>query len=104
MKTLGTAVREQNKPTIVNYEATLSARGSVQIPVKVRKLLNLQPNDKVVFRVTNQEITIKIEPKVSLDDLYGSVTPKEPITKDVDVMIREAKAEHRDARYKRIMK
>ena len=99
------ATPRSHKPSAVTkHEATLGARGGIQVPIEIRKRLNIRPNDKVVFRVTDQEITVEAEPAASLDELYGSVAAKEPVTQDVDMMIQEAKADHRDARYERIMK
>ena len=103
MHTSVNVLNVQKSPVTTKYEATIGSRGGIQIPIEVRKRLNLKPNDKVVFRVTDQEITVDAEPAVTLENLYGSVTAKEPITQDVDEMIREAREEHRDTRYKRIM-
>ena len=98
------ATPRSHKPSAVTkHEATLGARGGIQVPIEIRERLNIRPNDKVVFRVTDQEIVVEAEPAVSWTDLHGSVIPKEPVTKDIDVMIQEAKAEHRDVKHQRLM-
>ena len=70
MHTSVNAPSVQKATVTTKHEATLGSRGGIQIPVEVRKRLNLKPNDKVVFRVTEQEITVDAEPAVTLKDLY----------------------------------
>lgn len=52
-------------------EATITSKGQVTIPKKIREKLNLRPGDKVNFVETN-EGEIKIHPqKKSIKDLRG---------------------------------
>lgn len=52
---------------------TLTAKGQVTIPVEVRRLLRLEPHDKVAFRVSDGIVTI--EPTMTLEETFGSVRP-----------------------------
>ncbi|MCB0127202.1 MAG: hypothetical protein KDE58_33300, partial [Caldilineaceae bacterium] len=61
-------------------------------PEEVRKLLRLNPQDKVVFRVT--EDAIEISGRLpTLEELAGSFTPLQP-DRNIDEVIHEAKSEH----------
>ena len=70
----------------------MSTQGRVTLPEEVRKLLRLNPQDKVVFRVT--EDAIEISGRLpTLEELAGSFTPLQP-DRDIKQVIHEAKSDH----------
>lgn len=75
-----------------DYIGTVSAQGRVTIPEEVRAMLGIQPQDKIVFRVTKE--AIEISGKLpTLEELAGAFTPLQP-DRDLEEVIREAKSEH----------
>lgn len=70
---------------------TITQKGQVTIPVKVRRLLNLRTGDQVKFVVTpKKEVKIKAAKRVSIMHLYGSLKPrvKVPKFKNVQDLIK----------------
>lgn len=60
---------------IEEYVRTVTTRGQVTIPVEIRKLLEVEPGDKVMFRV--RETTVELQPvTMTLEDTFGAVTPR----------------------------
>lgn len=60
---------------IEEYVRTMTSKGQVTIPVEVRRLLEVEPGDKVVFRVT--EDGVELQPAtMSLEDTFGAVAPR----------------------------
>jgi AbrB family looped-hinge helix DNA binding protein len=85
-------VSSNNAKRVGEYIGTVNTQGRVTLPEEVRRSLQVHPQDKVVFRVT--EDTIEIVGKLpTLEELAGSVRPLQP-TKELEVVIHEAKAEH----------
>ena len=73
-----------------DYIGTVSTQGRVTIPEEVRRLLDIQPQDKVVFRVT--EGTIELSGKLpSLEELAGSLAPLQ-YDATIDQMIQQSRA------------
>jgi antitoxin PrlF len=59
---------------IEEYIRTVTTKGQVTIPVEIRRLLEVKPGDKVVFRV--REDTVELQPTtMTLEDTFGAVTP-----------------------------
>ena len=83
-----------NSRKVGDYIGSVNQNGRVTLPDEVRRALRLHPQDKVIFRVT--EDTVMISGKLpTLEELAGSLqTRGEP--KDVDEVIREAKEEKVD--------
>mgnify|MGYP001426974870 CR=1 FL=1 len=82
---------------IGDYIGTVSTQGRVTIPEEVRRLLDIQPQDKVVFRVT--EDTIELSGKLpSLEELAGSLVPLQQNT-TIDEMIQQNRAVHQPQRF-----
>ena len=80
-----------------DYIGTVSSQGRVTIPEEVRRLLNIQPQDKLIFRVT--EATIELSGKLpTLEELAGSFVPLQP-KRDLEDVIHEAKASHYAKRF-----
>ena len=61
---------------------TITQKGQVTIPVKVRRILNLKTGDKVKFIVTpKKEVKVKPAEKYSIMHLYGSLKSKVKVPK-----------------------
>jgi antitoxin PrlF len=57
------------------YVRTVTTKGQVTIPAEIRRLLDVEPGDKVVFRVTRD--SVELQPAVmTLEDTFGAVTPR----------------------------
>jgi AbrB family looped-hinge helix DNA binding protein len=59
--------------------STLTERGQVVIPQKIRKLLGLEPADKLIFEVEGDKIIAK--PIPSIDDVFGMISAKGKVSK-----------------------
>jgi len=57
------------------YTATVSPKGQITLPARLRKLLGIDPNDKVALVFRENEIILK-PLKGNIKDLRGSVKPK----------------------------
>lgn len=76
--------------------ATVTSRGQVSIPARVRKKLGIRPHDKVAFTIEGD--VVRLEPvRFTLEDVFGSV-PAIPgtTTEDFDRQIEEAISEALD--------
>lgn len=61
--------------TVEEYVRTVTTKGQVTIPVEIRRLLDVGPGDKIVFRV--RETTVLLQPvTMTLEDTFGAVTPR----------------------------
>ncbi len=56
------------------FEATLTEKGQVTIPVEIRRLIGLRPKDKVRFEVEGNIVTIK-HASSKLSQGFGAVPP-----------------------------
>ena len=54
---------------------TITKKGQVTIPVRIRRSLGLAPGDKVAFVVEDDEVKVK-PVKSALDKSFGAVTPR----------------------------
>ena len=80
-----------------DYIGTVSTQGRVTIPEEVRRMLDIKPQDKVVFRVT--EDTIELSGKLpSLEELAGSLAPTQPDA-TTDEMIQQNRAIHQSQHF-----
>ncbi len=57
------------------FETTLTEKGQVTIPLEIRRLIGLQPKDKVRFEVDGDVVKISRATSKLLAG-YGSVTPR----------------------------
>jgi AbrB family looped-hinge helix DNA binding protein len=74
---------------------TVTTKGQVTIPVEVRKLLGIEPQDKVVFQVQNGRVELR--PVMTLEEVCGLVPPlKQPLSDDE---LREIIDKERAARW-----
>lgn len=84
-----------------DYIGTVSSQGRVTIPEEVRRMLHIQPQDKLVFRVT--EDSIEISGKLpTLEELAGSFTTVKA-GQNLEEIIDEAKSDHYTNRFTRKM-
>lgn len=73
--------------------ATVSQRGQVVIPKKIRDLLGIQTADKIIFEVV-EENKIALKPALSLDDAMGMIKAAKSYTeKDYRRVVRQAVVE-----------
>lgn len=75
----------------MEHVRTLTAKGQVTIPADIRRLLGLEPNDPVVFRVVDNRVHLEAAP-MSLEEAFGSVTPLQR-PEDFDDVRRTAREE-----------
>ena len=62
---------------IIQSSATISNRGQVQIPAKIRKAIGAQTGDLVIFRLLDDgTILMKVVKRRRLSELYGSLKSK----------------------------
>jgi len=54
--------------------STVTSKGQVTIPKKIRSFLNIEPNDKIDFSIENGQVTIR--PLRTLKNLRGSIPKK----------------------------
>jgi AbrB family looped-hinge helix DNA binding protein len=59
-----------------NHIKKVTTKGQVTIPVEIRRLLGLEPHDKVVFRVEDGKVEMQAV-NLSLRDAFGAVKPIE---------------------------
>ncbi len=77
----------------MDHSATLTSKGQITLPSRMRKELGLKAGDKVAF-VEDEKGSYRIEVrKHSFADLRGIVKTKKPIaSSDIDRWIEEARA------------
>lgn len=69
--------------------ATVSSKGQITLPAKIRSKLGIRSKDKVQFLVRNNEIIVR--PLKSFRELRGSIAPKKG---DQRKIMRDAVARH----------
>lgn len=62
--------------TMQEFETTLTEKGQVTIPQEIRRIIGLQPRDRVRFTVVGDIVTIKRASSKLLAG-YGAVSPKQ---------------------------
>ncbi len=58
--------------------ASLTVKGQVSIPVRLRKMLGLQPGDRIRFGAEGGRIYLEKEPDISA--IFGVVKARKPAT------------------------
>ena len=58
------------------FETTVTEKGQITIPQEIRRIMGLQPRDKVRFEVVGDTISIK-RASSRLLQWFGSVAPRE---------------------------
>lgn len=72
--------------------SSVSPKGQVTLPVEVRRLLGVKPQDKIAFEI--DEGQVRIGPaRFTLESALGSVEPPTR-TEDFESLSREAKEAH----------
>jgi antitoxin PrlF len=61
--------------TMQEYETTVTEKGQVTIPQEIRRLMGLQPRDKVRFEVEGEVVIIRRTSSRLLQG-YGAVVPR----------------------------
>ena len=70
---------------------TMTQRGQVTVPAEVRRMLGLQPRDKVAFAIDEGEVKL-VPARFTLESAYRSVPPLAHTVSDEE-MVRIAKEE-----------
>lgn len=70
----------QSKPVIKTkelkeYTRTVARKGQVTIPVEIRRLLEVDPGDQVVFRISDRGAVELAPITTTLEDTFGAVQP-----------------------------
>ena len=74
------------------YVMTLTRKGQVTIPVAIRRLLDLEPNNQVTFQVEEGEV--KLRPtQATLAAAYGAVKPLSK-PEDFEMLTELAQEDH----------
>lgn len=58
--------------------ATVTSKGQVTIPAKIRQQLSLRAGDRLQFESTGQEVSIRVVPKRELADFAGILRSAKP--------------------------
>lgn len=59
--------------------ARVTSKGQVTVPLDVRRKLDLQPGDELIFEINSQgELKVKIIKRKKLSELYGSLPTSRP--------------------------
>ena len=53
---------------------TVTQKGQVTIPVRIRRLLRIEPHDRVTFHVEQDKVYLRVE-RDTLESAYGAVPP-----------------------------
>ena len=62
----------------MSYQATITSKGQITIPKKIRELLRLETSSKVIFEVKEEEV--KIKPVVDILEIAGTLKSKKQIS------------------------
>ena len=54
----------------------MTYKGTVTIPIEVRRLLGVKPKDKVTFRIVDGKRVELLPPTMTLESAFGSVLPR----------------------------
>ena len=57
------------------YLRPVTRKGTVTIPVEIRRLLGVRPQGKVTFRVVGDRVEL-LPPPMTLESAFGSVHPR----------------------------
>jgi len=55
-----------------DFIGTVTSKGQVTIPIKVRKVLGLESQDKVIFRISDEKVELK-PLSMTLEKTFGAV-------------------------------
>lgn len=74
------------------YTTTLTQRGQVTVPARVRRILGIKARDKVTFQVDGQDVRL-VPTTFTLESAFGSVPPL-PEAKSLEEVFAAAREEH----------
>jgi antitoxin PrlF len=74
---------------------SITGRGQVTLPAEVRRLLGVQPGEKVIFEIDGNQVRL-LRPQFTLETAYRSVPPLSG-SDDVEVVIERTKEERVEA-------
>ena len=84
------------------YISTVTSKGQVTVPIEIRRVLGLKPQDKIVFRMVGDKVEVGPLP-MTLEEAYGSVkslnTPED--FAKIRATVREERVERLAASKKR---
>lgn len=70
----------QQIPTTTQHLRTVTSKGQVTIPVEIREMLGIHPNDQVVIQVSEGRVEIK-QALMKLEQTFGAVPAlKKPVS------------------------
>jgi AbrB family looped-hinge helix DNA binding protein len=78
------------------YISTVTSKGQVTVPVEVRRILGLKPQDKLVFRIVGDKVEVGPLP-MTFEEAYKSVKPL--ITPEDFATIRATAREERAEKF-----
>ena len=56
------------------FVSTISTKGQLTVPVQIRRALGIQPQDRLIVRLTERKFEVEPFP-MTLEEVYGSVEP-----------------------------
>ncbi len=72
--------------------ASVTSKGQVTIPSKIRHLLSIRPGDRLLFESEGQEVRIRVVPRRQASDFLGAFKTSEPFPGTQTVRERTAKS------------
>ena len=79
------------------FVGNVSTKGQVTLPAELRSKLGIKPGDRVEMSETEQGIVVHRRPKLTLDDIYGSIPPLKDgrsLAEVIEMATEEAAREH----------
>ena len=74
---------------MISISSTVTSKGQVVIPKKIRDVFNIRPNSKIQFIINNKQIVVK--PAATVDEMHGFIkTNKKLSKKDQQAIIKKA--------------
>jgi AbrB family looped-hinge helix DNA binding protein len=70
----------------------LTSKGQVTVPAEVRRKLDVQPGEAIIFRIVGDRVELDRTP-MTLEEAFGSVPPLET-PEDFEAQARRAWEEH----------
>ncbi len=75
------------------YSSTLTKRGQITLPAKIRQALKIKPQDRVVFEVEDGQ-NVKLQSSdYTLEEAFSSVKKKDGVSEDFKTQEQTAKEE-----------
>lgn len=81
-------------------ESTMTSKGQIVVPAKLRRRYGLKPGTKVYFIERNDEILFQPLTKETIRSVHGMLKSKTPVTKEL-LKERAKDKEHEDTRHEK---